>query len=116
MEIGLESPRPIETAENSQGGEEVELIPSGQLLQQKLKEPEFQREFNRIAVIGEIKRALIEARKRENLTQEEVAKRMGTTKSVISRMESLSNDYLPTLKSLIRYGEALGKKLKIEFE
>ncbi|MEO1941790.1 MAG: hypothetical protein ABGW77_02730 [Campylobacterales bacterium] len=85
MEIGLESSRSIEKGENSKRREEMGLIPSRQLLEEKLKDPEFQREFNRIVVIGEIKKALIQARKRENLIQEKVAKRMGTTKSVISR-------------------------------
>ena len=45
------------------------------------------------------------------MTQEEVAERMGTTKSSISRFES--GNYNPTIDFLIRLSNALGKQLKV---
>lgn len=53
----------------------------------------------------------IDTRLKKKMTQEEVAQKMGTTKSSISRFES--GDYNPTIDFLIRLSEALGKTLKI---
>jgi predicted transcriptional regulator len=54
---------------------------------------------------------LIEARKKAHLTQEEVARRMGTTQSVVARLES--GRPLPSLRSLKRYAEAVNGKVEI---
>ena len=59
----------------------------------------------------EIARALIEARTDAGLTQEEVAKRMGTTQSVVARLES--GRTLPSITTLFRYAEATGPKPEI---
>lgn len=56
----------------------------------------------------EIARSLIEARTEAGLTQAEVAKRMGTTQSVIARIEGGSR--LPSMKSVIRYATAIGAR------
>ena len=50
---------------------------------------------------------LLDARKRAGLTQEDVALRMGTTRSAISRLEG-SRKHLPALSTLRRYADALG--------
>ena len=49
---------------------------------------------------------LIAARVKAGLTQAEVAARMGTTQSVIARMES--GRTLPSLRTLSRYAHAVG--------
>jgi len=55
---------------------------------------------------------LRQARKDAGLTQEEIAKKLNTKKSAISRIENHSEDIrLSTLKD---YVEALGKKLRLE--
>jgi len=55
---------------------------------------------------------LREARKDAGLTQEEIATKLNTKKSAISRIENHSRDIrLSTLKA---YVEALGKKLQVE--
>lgn len=56
----------------------------------------------------EVAHALIAARVEAGLTQEEVAKRMGTTQSVVARLEG--GRTLPSIKSLYRYAEATGTK------
>jgi len=50
------------------------------------------------------------------LTQEEVAIRMGTTKSAVSRLESSlrSEHYSPLFSTLKKYAHACGKKLVIK--
>jgi HTH-type transcriptional regulator/antitoxin HipB len=55
-----------------------------------------------------------EARKKKNLTQEELALRVGTTKNYISRIENNASDIrLTTLMRIIR--EGLGGQLKVTF-
>jgi predicted transcriptional regulator len=49
---------------------------------------------------------LIAARVKAGFTQSEVAERMGTTQSVIARMES--GRTLPSLRTLSRYAHAIG--------
>ena len=55
-----------------------------------------------------IAKTLIAARIKAGLTQEEVAERMGTTQSVIARLEA--GNSLPSMKSLYRYAAATGTK------
>ncbi len=55
---------------------------------------------------------LIEVRRAANLTQEQVAERMGVQKHTISKLEN--NKHSPSIATLKRYAEALGCKLKIQ--
>jgi DNA-binding XRE family transcriptional regulator len=56
-----------------------------------------------------------EARKKQNLTQEELAVKVGTTKNYISRIENNASDIrLSTLMRIIR--EGLGGHLKLSLE
>ena len=57
-------------------------------------------------------RQLLDARKQAGLTQEEVALRMGTTRSAISRLEA-ARKHLPALTTLRRYAEVLGCDVEI---
>lgn len=61
--------------------------------------------------------ALLGARKQAGLTQAQVAERMGTTASVVSRLEaSLSSErHSPSFSTLRKYAAACGKKLVISF-
>ncbi len=61
-------------------------------------------------------RALLEARKQSGLTQEEIATRMGTTKSAVSRLESSLRDprHSPTFETIRRYARACGKRVEIQ--
>ncbi len=52
------------------------------------------------------------SREQAELTQEEVAKRMGTKKSAISRIENHADNI--TLSTLRKYAKALGKKVHFE--
>jgi transcriptional regulator with XRE-family HTH domain len=58
-------------------------------------------------------RLLIGARARADLTQEELASRMGTTRTVVSRLES--GRMMPSTRTLERYARATGHKVRITF-
>jgi DNA-binding XRE family transcriptional regulator len=56
-----------------------------------------------------------EARKKQNLTQEQLAEKVGTTKNYISRIENNASDIrLSTLMRIIR--EGLGGSLKLSLD
>ena len=60
-----------------------------------------------------IKKQLTAARIAKGLTQEEIAEKIGTSKSNISRLESLNNTYTPNMSTLIKYAEMLDMRLEI---
>lgn len=51
------------------------------------------------------------ARKESKMTQTEVAERMGTTKSVISRLENRAEGM--TVGTLLKFLDAVGKEMRI---
>jgi len=60
--------------------------------------------------------AMLDARLAAGLTQAEVAARMGTTVSAISRLESSlrSEKHSPSFSTLRKYAQACGKKLVVQ--
>lgn len=61
-------------------------------------------------------RSLLEARRQSGLTQEEIAARMGTSKSAVSRLESSLRDpkHSPTFETIRRYAKACGKRMELQ--
>lgn len=78
-----------------------------------LQEEEFREEYEKLRPRYEAIEQIVKARKEQKITQEELARRIGTQKSNISRLES--GNYNPSLDLLIKIAEALGKKLNIQF-
>ncbi len=84
-----------------------------ELIKEKLmKDKEFESEYERLKPRYEIISQIIEARKEQNITQEELALRVGTQKSNISRLESGS--YNPSLDFLAKVAKSLGKDIHIQ--
>jgi transcriptional regulator with XRE-family HTH domain len=79
-----------------------------------LVDPEYRKEFERLAPEFELARALIGARARAGLTQAQLAERMRTTQSVIARLES--GRARPSTATLERLARATGTRLRITFE
>lgn len=75
---------------------------------------EFKVEYDRLQPRYEVISQIIKARKEQNMTQAELAKRVGTQKSNISRLES--GNYNPSLDFLIKVTQSLGKELKITIQ
>lgn len=80
-----------------------------------LEKPEVKAIYDSLSDEFELKSKLISLRKAANMTQEEIAKKMNTTKSSISRLESLNAKNSPSFATLKAYANALGKKLRVEF-
>ncbi|WP_038740370.1 helix-turn-helix domain-containing protein [Burkholderia pseudomallei] len=62
-------------------------------------------------------RAILAARQAAGLTQAQVAERMGTTASAVSRLEAslTSEKHSPSFATLRKYAAACGKRLVITF-
>ncbi|MBI1744916.1 helix-turn-helix transcriptional regulator [Candidatus Acetothermia bacterium] len=63
-----------------------------------------------------IARLLKTARTQRGWSQAELARRVGTTQSVIARLESVSDEREPSLHLLGRLAIALGFQLSLSFE
>ena len=82
-------------------------------LNEQLKDPEFAREYKALEPDYEIIKQVIQSRSEQNLTQKELADRIGIKQSNISRLESGNNN--PTLEFLKKVASGLGKEIHIEF-
>jgi transcriptional regulator with XRE-family HTH domain len=70
--------------------------------------------FNDSAVIAaQCAHRLLELRKHTGETQKQLAKRLGMTESMISRLER--GDHIPSLATLCRIADAFGRRLEIVF-
>lgn len=77
----------------------------------KQKDPEFAEDFDTGYENFKIGEMLKQARIERGLTQEELAARLHTKKTAISRMENHAEDI--RLSTLERYARALDKKLRV---
>ena len=76
------------------------------------QDPELQREYDRLAPRFALIDALVKARKQHQLTQRELAERIGVTKTVISRVES--GKHSPRLEMAYDIARAIGLRLDIK--
>lgn len=81
---------------------------------QLMKDPEFRKTYEESQVEYEIARALIKARIEKGYTQQQLAEKLNTKQSVISRVES--GTALPSLSLLKRLAEALNTTLQVHFK
>lgn len=76
-----------------------------------MNNPEFREEYQKVDAEFRLIEELVRARTKANLSQAELAKRIGTTQSAIARLEG--GGVSPSLSTLRRYAEATGSKLEI---
>ena len=76
-----------------------------------MKDEEFRNEYEKLKPRYDIISQIIEERAKQEITQEELALRVGTQKSNISRLES--GTYNPSLDFLIKVAHSLGKEMQI---
>ena len=84
------------------------------LKKQWTKDPAFKADYDSMEEEFALAGALIDARSRADMTQEQVAKAMGTTQAVVARLEGGGS--IPSTRTLKRFAEATGTRLKISFE
>lgn len=84
------------------------------LKEELLEDEEFKAEYDKLKPRYEVISQIIEARKEKNMTQEDLAKKVGTQKSNISRLES--GNYNPSLDLLIKVARCLGKDLLVQIK
>ena len=78
------------------------------------KDPRYLAEYDALDEEFTLAAAVIAARTHAGLTQEELAARMGTTQSVIARLEGGRSK--PSTTTLEKLAKATGTRLKIAFE
>lgn len=84
------------------------------LKQELLKDSEFKKLYENSQPEFEIAKAIIRARIDNKITQKELAKRMNTTQSVISRLEQ--GERSPSIALLKRVAAALNTTLQVHFK
>lgn len=86
------------------------------VLKKELKDVEFCFYFEKEKAISEIARLVRDARLKAGLTQVDLAKKAKTSQTVIARLESGTDQRIPTLDLLERIAHALKAKLMLSFE
>lgn len=90
-----------------------QLIDSDEVFKELLRDSDFVKEQEVNEPQYQLERAIIEARKKNGVSQRDLARSINSTQAVISRIESGSVS--PSLNTINKIAMALGKKLKIEF-
>lgn len=79
-----------------------------------MRDPEYRQEYEALEEEFALASAIIAARSRAGLTQEELAAKMETSQSAVARMES--GRTIPSGRTLKRFARATGTRLRISFE
>lgn len=83
------------------------------LLKKQMEDPEFEKEWEDFQPELQLMHQIIGERIKQNLTQKELAEKMGTKQANISKIENGNAN--PSLDFLKRLANSLGKKLEIKF-
>lgn len=76
-------------------------------------DPEYAEEYDALEEEFAFVTAVIEARANANLTQQQLADKMGTTQAQIARIEG---GQMPSMRTLEKLAAATGTQLKVSFE
>ena len=90
-----------------------QFIPVEEAFERWRKDPEYVAAYDALEEEFALAAALIRARAQANLTQAQVAEKMGTTQAAVARLES--GRTMPSTRSLKRFAEATGTRLRISF-
>ena len=94
----------------------VKKISLKKVLTSELKDAEFKFYFEKEQAISQIAKLVKEARLRAHLTQSQLADLIGTSQTVIGRLESGNDVRIPSLDLLQRIAQALHARLLVTFE
>ena len=79
-----------------------------------MKEPRYRKAYQALEEEFVLASAVIDARNRAGLTQQELARKMVTTQPVVARLES--GGTRPSMRTLERLAKATGSRLLISFQ
>lgn len=82
-------------------------------LETSLEDPAFREEWDAQAAEREVARGIVEARMREGLTQQELARRSGMKPANLCRLENGNGN--PSVATLSKIAAGLGRKLEIRY-
>ena len=82
-------------------------------LNEQLKNPVFKKYYDEYGKQLEIAYQILQLRKREGLSQAELAKKIGTKQTNIARLESGQQNF--TIETLQKLAKAFKRNLKIDF-
>jgi transcriptional regulator with XRE-family HTH domain len=80
---------------------------------QALERPDVKAEYERLDEEFALLDEFLKARAAAGVSQAQVAERMGTTQSVVARLESGHGKHSPSLATLRKYAQALGCRLDL---
>ena len=80
-----------------------------------LANEEVKKEYEALSLAYDLRKKLIDLRKKAGLTQEELAEILQTQKSNISRLENVNSPSSPKLSTIMEYAKALGYQVEINF-
>ena len=92
------------------------MLTHKELKKKALERQDVKAEYDRLADEFELLDEFLKARTAAGLTQEELAKRIGTTQSAIARLESGKGKHSPSLATLQKYARALGCRLEVHLK
>lgn len=78
-----------------------------------LEEPKYRKAYEALEEEFALASSVIDVRNRAGLTQQELARKMGTTQPVVARLESGRSR--PSMRTLERLAKATGSRLVISF-
>ncbi len=76
-----------------------------------MKDPEFRREYEKLETEFQVARQILDARLKKKISQEQLARKVGTGQAVISRLEGMNGK--PSISLLERVAKALNTKINI---
>ncbi len=83
--------------------------------QKALANSEVKKEYDALSPVYKLRKQLIALRTKAGLTQEELAEKLNTKKSNISRLENVNSLSSPKLSTIEQYADAVGYKVEINF-
>lgn len=90
------------------------FIPVEEVAKEWMKDPAFVAAYDALEDEFAMASALIKARRDADMTQEQVARAMGTTQAAVARLES--GRTTPSTRTLERFAKATRTRLRISFE
>jgi len=90
------------------------MLTHKELKSRALKREDVRAEYDRLEEEFAFLDEFLKARSSAGMSQAEVAKKMGTTQSVVARLESGRGKHSPSLATLRKYARALGYRIDLK--